>query len=70
MVWVLHSLEAVALSMEINLLLIMYHPIIISLIQNEIQAMNKDLLKHMVVSVLMQETIEMTDRMHVQGLGK
>jgi transcription elongation factor len=44
----------------------MYHPIIISLAQNEIQATNKGQLKHMVVLVLLQSSIEMKDRMHVQ----
>ena len=39
-------------------------------IQNELQAMNKGLLKHMVILVLFQSAIEMMDRKHVQDLDR
>jgi hypothetical protein len=34
--------------------------------QNELQAMSKDLLKHMLVRVQMKTTTEMRDKIHVQ----
>jgi hypothetical protein len=45
-----------------DLLLFTYHAIIISLIHNEIQAINKDLLKHTLVWVHSWSAIRMKDR--------
>ena len=51
-----------------DLLLFTYHAIIISLIHNEIQAMNKDLVERILVLVQLQLTTEMKDRKSVLDL--